>query len=110
MSAHSYSRCWIHLIWGTLNREKMLNKDAAAQVSRYLRDYAKTKGVYMKINYVNADHVHALIDLPTNLSIEDLVAAYIGGQEEHHRLRPFADELKEFVKRHGFCWRAEESR
>jgi hypothetical protein len=62
MSAHSYSRCWIHLIWSTLNREKML------------------------------------------------VAAYIGGQEEHHRLRPFADELKEFVKRHGFCWRAEESR
>ena len=69
MSAHSYSRCWIHLIWSTLNREKMLNKDAAAQVSRYLRDYAKTKGVYMKINYVNADHVHALIDLPANLSI-----------------------------------------
>lgn len=73
MSAHSYSRCWIHLIWGTLNREKLLNRDAAAQVSRYLNDYAKTKGVYMKINYVNADHVHALIDLPTNLSIEDLV-------------------------------------
>jgi len=27
----------------------------------------------MKINYVNADHVHALIDLPTNLSIEGVV-------------------------------------
>ena len=26
----------------------------------------------MKINYVNADHVHALIDLPTSLSIEEL--------------------------------------
>ena len=78
MSAHSYSRCWIHLIWSTLNREKMLNKEAAAQVLRYLRDYAKTKGVYMKINYVNADHVHALIDLPTNLSIEDLVQLFKG--------------------------------
>ena len=78
MSAHSYSRCWIHLIWGTLNREKMLNKEAAAQVSRYLRDYAKTKGVYMKINYVNADHVHALFGLPTNLSIEDLVQLFKG--------------------------------
>jgi hypothetical protein len=30
MSARSYSRCWIHLIWGTLNREKLLNKTAAA--------------------------------------------------------------------------------
>ena len=27
----------------------------------------------MKINYVNADHVHALVDLPTNLSIEELI-------------------------------------
>ena len=72
VSVHSYSR-WIHLIWGTLNREKLLNKEAAARLSRYLTEYADTKGVYMKINYVNADHVHALVDLPTNLSIEELI-------------------------------------
>lgn len=73
MSLHSYSRCWLHLIWGTLNREKILPKEAASRVSRYLTDYAKDKGFYMKINYVNADHVHALIDLPTGLSIEELM-------------------------------------
>jgi REP element-mobilizing transposase RayT len=67
MSLHSYSRCWLHLIWGTLNREKLLPKEAAARVSRYLTEYAEGKGFYMKINYVNADHVHALIDLPTTL-------------------------------------------
>lgn len=27
----------------------------------------------MEINFVNADHVHALIDLPTNLSAEDCI-------------------------------------
>ena len=73
VSVHSYSRCSIHLIWGTLNREKLLNKEAAARLSRYLTENADTKGVYMKINYVNADHVHALVDLPTNLSIEELI-------------------------------------
>jgi len=73
MSVHSYSRCWIHLIWGTLNREKLLNKGAAAGLSRYLGEYAEKQGVYMKINYVNADHVHALIDLPTAFSIEKLM-------------------------------------
>ena len=73
MSAHSYSRCWLHLIWGTLEREKLLNKTAAARVSRYLDNYAEDKGIYMKINYVNADHVHALVDLPTALSIEELM-------------------------------------
>jgi len=150
MSAHSYLRCWIHLIWGTLNREKLLNKNAASRVSRYLSEYAETKGIYMKINYVNADHVHALVELPRSLSIEDLVqllkgssshwinanhlmtgkfawgrgygafsvsesntdqvAAYIAGQEAHHRLRPFSDELEDFIKRHRLRWHGEESR
>jgi putative transposase len=73
MSVHSYSRCWIHLIWGTLNREKLLNKEAATRLSRYLTEYADTKSVYMKINYVNADHVRVLVDLPTNLSVEELI-------------------------------------
>ncbi len=73
MSVHSYSRCWIHLIWGTLNGEKLLNKQAAARLSRYVTEYADTKGVYMKVNYVNADHVHTLVDLPANLSIEELI-------------------------------------
>jgi len=26
MSTHSYSRCWLHLIWETLRREPMLDK------------------------------------------------------------------------------------
>ena len=132
MSVHSYSRCWTHLIWGTLNREKLLNKQAAARVSPYLAEYADTKGVYMKINYVNADHVHALVDLPTNLSrtifcgknsrwgrgygafsISESnvkrVAEYIAAQEEHHRVRAFSDELREFVQRHGLRWQNEKA-
>jgi REP element-mobilizing transposase RayT len=56
-----------------LNREKILNEDAARALSRHLTGYTKTKNVYMKINYVNPDHVHALIDLPTRFSIEGVV-------------------------------------
>jgi len=104
----------------------------------------------MKINYVNADHVHALIDLPTNLTIENLlqllkgssshwinssgvlgvrfawgrgygafsvsesnvsnVAEYIAHQKEHHRVKTFAEELKEFAERHQLRWMDHESR
>jgi putative transposase len=150
MSVHSYSRCWVHLIWGTLNREKLLHKEAAVRLSRFLTEYADSKDVYMKINYVNADHVHTLIDLPTGRSIEELIqflkgssshwisannilpgkfawgrgygafsvsesnvsqiAAYIARQEEHHRVRTFTDELREFIERHGFRWQDEKSR
>ena len=148
MSVHSYSRCWIHLIWGTLSRERLLNKKPAAELSRYLDEYAGGQGVYMKINFVNADHVHALIDLPTGFSIEkavqllkgssshwvnsnelvtgklrgaentllsvshsnvDLVARYIADQEEHHRLKTFTEELREFIDPHGLRWHHEGS-
>src|SRR6516164_9211442 len=140
MSRHSYSRVWLHLIWGTLERRPTLHKPAAPKVSAFLSDYAREKGIYMKINFVNADHVHGLIDLPTNLSIEGAaqllkgssshwinenrlvpgrfgwgrgygvfsvshsgvaeVAKYIANQEEHHRKKSFAEELKLFVKRY----------
>ena len=73
MSTHSYSRCWLHLIWETLRREPMLDKRAAARASVNLSEYALEKGIYMKINYFNADHTHTLIDLPTNLSIEQAI-------------------------------------
>jgi REP element-mobilizing transposase RayT len=138
------------LIWGTLNREKLLNQTAAVRVSRYVAEYAEEQGIYMKINYVNADHAHALIDLPTAFSIEKViqllkgssshwinshdivvgkfawgrgygafsvsqsnvsrVARYIADQEEHHRVRTFAEELREFIDRHGLQWKDDESR
>ncbi|MDW8310397.1 MAG: IS200/IS605 family transposase [Verrucomicrobiales bacterium] len=73
MSLHSYSRVWLHIVWATVERRPLLGKAAAAKLSAYLYDYAGQKSVYMKINFVNPDHVHALIDLPTNLCIEDLM-------------------------------------
>ena len=79
MSLHSYSRVWLHLVWATLERRPLLAKPAAMKLSGYLTDYAKQKSIYMKINFVNADHVHALIDLPTNLSIEEVMQLFKGG-------------------------------
>jgi REP element-mobilizing transposase RayT len=73
MSLHSYSRVWLHLIWATIERRRLVSKTTAAELSAHLLDYAGKKGIYMKINYVNPEHVHALVDIPTSLSIEDLM-------------------------------------
>ena len=73
MPLHSYCRCWLHIVWATLDRRPLLSKSAAVKVSGYLTDYAREKGIYTRINFVNADHVHTLIDLPTNRTIEEVV-------------------------------------
>ena len=42
-----------------------------------------------KINYFNADHTHALIDLPTRYSIEEVIKLFKGGSSywiNHSRL------------------------
>ncbi len=79
MSLHSYSRVWLHLVWATLERRPLLKKAAAARLSAYLTRYAGEKGIQMKINFVNPDHVHALVDLPTGLSIEEMMQFFNGG-------------------------------
>ena len=73
MSLHSYSRVWLHLIWATLERRPLLSKATAVKISDYLSQYATQKGIYMKINYVNPEHVHALVDLPTHLCLEEMM-------------------------------------
>jgi len=57
----------------------MLDRRAAAKASVSLFEYSHEKGIYMKINYFNADHTHALIDLPTNLTIEQMIQLLKGG-------------------------------
>src|ERR1035437_7558034 len=82
MSLHSYSRVWLHLVWATLERRPLLPKSAAVKVSGYLTQYATEKGIYTQINYVNPDHVHVLIDLPTRLCIEDAMQ-FLKGSSSH---------------------------
>jgi len=78
MSSRTYFRCWSLLIWETLSREPMLDKHAASKASVNLSEYSYEKGIYMKINFFNAEHTHALIDLPTNLTIEELIKLFKG--------------------------------
>jgi REP element-mobilizing transposase RayT len=73
MSIHSYSKVWIHLIWSTHKREKVISKNAALKLKSFIIEYCKSNSIYISIVYVNSDHVHCLIDLPTNFSIEEIV-------------------------------------
>lgn len=73
MSLHAYSRIWLHLVWTTLNRERLFRPEAAGKLSGFLSEYAGKKGIYMRINYVNPEHVHALIDLPTSKPVEEVM-------------------------------------
>ena len=65
MSTTAELWCFICGITFFLVSMSLLNMD--------LYQYANEKSIYMKINYVNSDHVHVLIDLPTSKTIEDIL-------------------------------------
>ena len=79
MPLHSYTRCWLHMVWATLDRRPLLAKPVAAKLSGYLTSYASEKEIYMKINFVNPDHVHALVDLPASRAIDEVAQLLKGG-------------------------------
>ncbi|HPI38666.1 MAG TPA: transposase, partial [Ignavibacteriaceae bacterium] len=74
MSVRSYTKIWLHIIWGTHDNEKsLMDRELRKQISEYFYNYSKEKNIYMRINYVNPDHVHAIVDLPTDKTIEEVL-------------------------------------
>ena len=67
------------MVWSTKGRHKILKKRVRISLSDFLSEYSLSKGIYMKANYVNSDHVHILIDLPSNMTIESIAKTLKGG-------------------------------
>jgi len=58
---------------GNLEPRADVVRGAAIKVSNFLTQYAESKGIHMKVNYVNPEHVHALVDMPTHYCIEEML-------------------------------------
>jgi len=82
MSDHSYSCCWLHLTWAVKNRERLLTPNTRPLLHSHIQENARSKDIFLKALFINADHVHALIDLPTNLTIEQTVKL-LKGESSH---------------------------
>ena len=73
MSLHAYSKILLHIIWGTKSRDKTLNRKARTLLLKFLNKYCKEKDIYIDAIFVNPEHIHLLIDLPTDLTVKDCV-------------------------------------
>jgi len=83
VSKRSYTACYLHLIWGVKDRLPLLNsKQVRTAVNKYIQQYSSTKNIPIKIMFINPDHIHLLIELPTNQTIEDMVKL-IKGSSSH---------------------------
>ena len=77
-----FVRVWIHLIWSTKNREKIILTEIRQKLIEHIKINAKEKGLWLdSINCTN-DHVHLLISLNSELTISKTVML-IKGESSH---------------------------
>jgi len=65
----SYVKIWVHAVWGTKNRERILTKEIRKQLFQHIKDNAKEKEIY--IDFINGylEHVHCLLTLNADMSV-----------------------------------------
>ena len=64
---------WIHFVWSTKNRQSFLNDEIRPKVFQHIRENAQLKGIY--IDFINGyiDHVHCLISLGIDQTLEKIM-------------------------------------
>ena len=68
-----YIRIWIHIVWATKSRGRLISKELKPKLLNHIRENAKEKSIYIKEINCEAEHVHALISLSSEQSIEKVL-------------------------------------
>ncbi|MCH8942243.1 MAG: IS200/IS605 family transposase [Bacteroidetes bacterium] len=77
-----FIRIWVHLIWSTKNREKIIPSEMKNILIEHIKSNCNEKGVWLdSINCVS-DHIHLLISLNAEMPISKLVML-IKGESSH---------------------------
>ena len=68
-----YIRIWIHIIWTTKNRERIITKQIKSKLLNHIRENAKTKNIFMDFINCEPEHVHATISLGSDQTISKIM-------------------------------------
>lgn len=66
-------KVWIHFVWSTQNHEPFLTDSIRTKVFKHIRENAKLKGTYIDMINGYVDHVHCLISLGSDQTIEKIM-------------------------------------
>lgn len=66
-------KVWIHFVWSTKNREPYLTAEIRPKVFQHIRENAREKGIFLDFINGYVDHVHCLVSLGTDQTMEKIV-------------------------------------
>lgn len=66
-------KVWIHFVWSTKNRTPLLTEEIRPKVFAHIKENAREKDIFIDHIGGYTDHVHCLISLGTNQTIEKVI-------------------------------------
>ena len=70
---HSHVRNWLHIIWATKKRERIIKPMQAKEISKFLIEKSKTENVPLLNLNIQPEHIHGLINLPADICLSDFM-------------------------------------
>lgn len=92
-STMPYVKIWIHAVWGTKNREPILDKDARQAIFDHMKENARAKQIHIDILNGYSDHVHCLFGLNADMTVAK-VLQLIKGESSHWYNRQASVKVK----------------
>ncbi|PIS27927.1 MAG: transposase [Candidatus Marinimicrobia bacterium CG08_land_8_20_14_0_20_45_22] len=77
-----YIRVWIHLIWSTKNREKLISPSLKSGLLVHLHENASEKEIFLSELNCMEEHCHALVSLGCTQTISKIMQL-IKGESAH---------------------------
>lgn len=92
-------KVWLHFVWATKNHAPLLAENVRQKVFDHIRENARSKGIF--IDHINGylDHVHCLISLGSDQTIEKIMQLIKG--ESSFWIN------KSRLTKHKFAWQDE---
>ncbi len=76
--ANTFSQIYLHLVFSTKNREKLINQDIETRVWAYMGGIAKRHGMTPIQMGGMEDHAHVCVGTPTTMSTSQAAKAIKG--------------------------------
>jgi len=73
---------WLHIVWSTKNRQKILTKDFRFKLFKHIKENATKNGICLDIINGVEDHIHCLIRLKTTQTVAEVIQL-IKGESSH---------------------------
>lgn len=77
-----YLKIWIHFIWSTKNRDKIITKQFKPKLLSHIKENSGNKNIFIDTMNCVDDHIHLLISLGSKQTISK-VAQLIKGESSH---------------------------